>query len=74
VLENILRNSSDNKFKRVDDLVNDLILSDDPNITQKFCAIDFKTIQKIVVSIEGLISKINDDMEPYSFIVSEHGV
>jgi hypothetical protein len=34
---------------------------------------DFKTIQRVAVRIEGLVSKINEDMEPYSFIVSEHG-
>jgi len=34
---------------------------------------DFKTIQRVAVSVEGIVSKINDDMEPYSFIVSEHG-
>jgi hypothetical protein len=67
VLENIFRNSKDNKHKTVENLVRELIVSDDPNITQKFCAMDFKTIQRIVVSVEGLVSKINEDMEPYSF-------
>jgi hypothetical protein len=32
---------------------------------------DFKIIQRIAVSVEGIVSKINEDMEPYSFIVSE---
>jgi len=32
---------------------------------------DFKIIQRIAVSVEGKVSKINEDMEPYSFIVSE---
>jgi hypothetical protein len=35
---------------------------------------DFKTIQRIFVSVEGIVSKINDDMEPYSFKVSEKGI
>jgi hypothetical protein len=34
---------------------------------------DFKTIQRVAVRVEGIILKINEDMEPYSFIVSEHG-
>ena len=57
----------------MEDLVQELILADDPNITQKFCAMDFKTIQRIVVSVEGIVAKLNEDMEPFSFIVSEHG-
>ena len=48
-------------------------MSDDPNIIQKFCAIELKTIQKIVLGIEGIVAKLNEDMEPFSFIVSEHG-
>jgi hypothetical protein len=48
-------------------------MSNDPNITQKFCGIDFKTIQKIVQGIEGIVAKLDEDMEPFSFKVSEHG-
>ena len=50
-----------------------LIVAEDPNITQKFCAIDFNTIQRIVVSVGGIVAKINEDMEPFSFKVSEQG-
>jgi hypothetical protein len=59
VLENIFRNSKDNKHTTVEELVRELIVSDDSNITQKFCAMDFKTIQRIVVSVEGIVVKIN---------------
>jgi hypothetical protein len=34
---------------------------------------DFKTIQRIFISVEGIVAKLNEDMEPFSFIVSEHG-
>jgi hypothetical protein len=57
----------------VEELVKDLIASDDPDITQNFCAIDFKTIQRIVVSVEGINAKLNEDMIPFRFIVSELG-
>ena len=48
-------------------------MSDDPNIVQKFCALDFNSIQKIVLGIETIVAKLNEDMEPFSFKVSEHG-
>ena len=57
----------------MEELVQKLIDDDDPNFTQKFCVMDFKTIQRIVVSIGGIVTKINEDMEPFSFRVSEHG-
>jgi hypothetical protein len=57
----------------VEELVRELIVSDDPNITQKFCAMDFNIIQRIVVSVEKIVVKINEDMEPYCFTVSENG-
>ena len=57
----------------MEDLVKELILADDPNITQKFCVMDFKTIQRIFVSIEGIVDKLNEDMEPFSIKVSEQG-
>jgi hypothetical protein len=43
----------------VEKLVQDLISADDPNIVQKFCAIEFKTIQRIVVGVEGIVTKLN---------------
>ena len=54
----------------MEELVKDLIIGDDPNIAQKFCAIDFKTIQRIVVGVEGIVTKLNEDMETCSFAVS----
>ena len=35
---------------------------------------DFKTIQRVADKVEGIISKINEDMVPYRLIVSEHGI
>lgn len=57
----------------MEELVKELQQADDQIITQKFCAMDFKTIQRIVVSVEGIETKINEDMEPFSFILSEYG-
>ena len=57
----------------MEELIQELINADDPNITQQFCAMDFKTIKRIFISIEGIVAKLNEDMEPFSFIVSEHG-
>ena len=34
---------------------------------------DFKSIQIIVVAIESILNKINEDLEPYSLRVSENG-
>ena len=54
-------------------LVKDLISTDNTKFAQKFHALNFKTIQRIVVEVEGVVAKLNEDMEPYSFIVSENG-
>ena len=47
--------------------------SEQPNITQEFCAMDFKVVQRIAKSIEDIVVSINEDMEPYWLTVSEHG-
>ena len=57
----------------MEELVKELQQADDQIITQKFCAMDFKTIQRIVVNVVELETKINKDIEPFSFIVSEYG-
>jgi flagellar biosynthesis component FlhA len=73
VLENIFRKKDEIKYKTVEKLVDDLIVSDDPNFTQAFCAIDFKVVQRIANSIEEIVNNINEDIEPYWLAVSEHG-
>lgn len=34
---------------------------------------DLKVIHRVVAGVQGLVDKINEDMEPYRFIVSEQG-
>ena len=58
------------RYTTVDKLVNDLINSDDPNITQQFCTMDFKVVQRIATSIDDIIFIINAEMEPYCLRVS----
>jgi len=35
--------------------------------------VDLKVIQRVVAEVQGVVDKINEDVEPYRFIVSEQG-
>jgi hypothetical protein len=35
--------------------------------------VDLKVIQRVVAGVQGIVDKINEDMYPYRFIVSEQG-
>ena len=35
---------------------------------------DLKVIQRVVEGVQGLVDKINEDMKPFNFIVSEQGI
>lgn len=60
MLENILKENK--QYSTIEELIQELIIAEDLNITQKFYAMDFKPIQKVAVTVEGIISKINEDM------------
>ena len=34
---------------------------------------DLKVIQRVVAGVQGIVDKIDEDMEPYRFTVSEQG-